>query len=225
MRLVLLGPPGAGKGTQAKVLSEQFNIPHISTGDILREAVKKRTTVGEKAGTYMERGELVPDKLVTEITAERLNQEDCLPGFLLDGFPRTRPQAEELDRILADSGVKLDAVLYFRTSDEVIIERLTGRRICPSCGGNYHVKNIPPKTPGICDHCGDKLVQRPDDAIDTVRNRLKVYREETADLVEHYRRQEVLREISGDLNVGELNRVMNDMFVKEGLIRGERRDA
>ncbi len=225
LRLVFLGPPGAGKGTQAKVICRQLRIPHISTGDILRDAVKRKTPVGLKAKAYMDRGELVPDEIITEVVAARLEESDSAAGFVLDGFPRTRPQAEALDGILKRKERRLDLVLYFATSEPVVIERLAGRRICPVCGANYHVRNIPPQTPGKCDQCGNALVQRPDDKPETIRRRLRVYAEETADLVDYYRRQGVLREVSGDLDVDGLNETLKRLFVREKLIpdAGQRR--
>ena len=218
MRLVLLGPPGAGKGTQGVVLSKKYSIPHISTGDMLREAVKSGNTTGKKAKEYMDKGELVPDKVVNAIIVERLGQGDAKDGFILDGFPRTVPQAEMLDESLVALGIGLDLVLYFETSKNVAIMRLTGRRICPRCGANYHVKNIPPKKDGICDHCGEGLVQRKDDTEETVRRRLVVYEEQTKSLVDYYTRRGGLRRISGDMDVDEVFRILSGMFRDEKLV-------
>jgi len=218
MRLILLGPPGAGKGTQAEVLSQKFNIPHISTGDMLREAVKNNSPVGQKANSYMLKGELVPDKVVIEIVKERLVQKDARNGFILDGFPRTSPQAESLDRTLAESNMPIDLVLFFETSEEVSITRLSGRRICKSCGANYHIINIPPKKAGICDHCGQPLIQRQDDNEATIRNRLKVYKKETKELIDYYKNKGILRTVSGDLNIKEVFDILVEMFKQEAVV-------
>ena len=217
MRLILLGPPGAGKGTQAAVLSRKYNIPHISTGDMLREAVKGSTDLGMKAKGYMDRGELVPDDIVTGITTERLKREDAKKGFILDGFPRTLKQASDLDEALEAQSGNADLVMYFETSDKVAIERLSGRRVCGACGFNYHVRNIPPKAKDVCDKCDGELYQRPDDKEETVRNRLKVYEAQTKPLVEYYAKKGILRKVSGDLNVEELFRVLSKIFRDERL--------
>ena len=218
MRLVLLGPPGAGKGTQAQRLAGQLKIPHISTGDILRDEVKEGSRLGLKAKDFMARGALVPDELVVEMVLERMKRDDARPGFILDGFPRTRPQAQALEKALNAEGLYLDLVIYMETSRAVIVSRLSGRRICRNCGANYHIKNIPPKGEGICDRCGGELYQRDDDKKDTVIRRLEVYEKETADLIEHYRAKSVLRTISGDLDVDEGNKVIKDLFTREGLM-------
>lgn len=212
MKLVLLGPPGAGKGTQSVILAKQYSVPHISTGDILREAVKNGTDLGAKAKSYMDKGELVPDDVVIGIVAERLKTADCKSGFLLDGFPRTLKQAEGLDAALKRIGSEIDLVLYFETSEQVAITRLTGRRVCKKCGFNYHIKNIPPKKAGICDKCGGELFQRPDDTEKTVRNRLVVYEQQTKPLIDYYTKQGVLKKVSGDLDVQELNGVLSKIF-------------
>lgn len=217
MRLVLLGPPGAGKGTQSVVLSKKYGLPHISTGDILRESIKAGLELGLKAKSYMDKGELVPDEVVTGIVAERLSKPDAKKGFILDGFPRTLNQAKELDKALKNMSSKLDLVLYFETSEKVAIERLTGRRVCKACGFNYHVRNIPPKVEGICDKCGGELFQRPDDTEATVRNRLKVYEVQTSPLIDYYSRSSVLRKVSGDLDVDKLNKVLSKLFSDEKL--------
>ena len=204
MNVVLLGPPGAGKGTQAKVLSQNFGTIHVSTGDMLREAVKKGTETGKLAKSYMDKGELVPDNVVIKLVIDRIAQADCQEGFLLDGFPRTEEQAEKLDKALLEAGKKLDMVLYFKTSPEISITRLSGRRVCKACGANFHVKNMPPKKDGICDHCGAKLFQRDDDKPETVKNRLAVYANETKSLIDFYKQKHILNEVSGDLDVTEL---------------------
>ena len=186
LRTVLLGPPGAGKGTQAVRIVEKYNIPHISTGDIFRENIKNGTELGKKAQEYMNKGELVPDDLVIEIATTRLLADDCKEGFLLDGFPRTVYQAEKLDAFLEEHGMKLDKVIDIEVEKEELITRLTGRRVCKACGASFHVVNIPPKTEGICDNCGGELFQRADDTIETVENRIEVYIEQTMPLVDYY---------------------------------------
>ena len=217
MKLILLGPPGVGKGTQADVISIRMNVPHISTGDMLREAVKDGSPVGKKAKGYMASGELVPDELVTEIVKQRLERPDVKKGFILDGYPRTTAQAESLEAALEGSKNNIDLVLYFKTSPEVSIERLSGRRICSECGANYHIKNRPAKKEGICDKCGKKLYQRKDDEPGTVKNRLKVYEEKTKDLIEYYKKKSLLREVPGDFKVDALYKVLRDLFKKEKL--------
>jgi len=217
MRLVLLGPPGAGKGTQSVVLSKEYGLPHVSTGDMLRESVREGLPLGLKAKSYMDKGELVPDEVVTGIVAGRLSNPDTKNGYILDGFPRTLNQAKELDKALEGAGSRLDLVLYFETSERVAVERLTGRRVCRSCGFNYHVKNIPPKVAGVCDKCGGELFQRPDDNEETVRNRLKVYGTQTSPLVDYYSGRSILRKVSGDLGVNELNKVLSKLFSDETL--------
>ena len=186
LRTVLLGPPGAGKGTQAVRIVEKYNVPHISTGDIFRENIKNGTELGKRAQEYMNKGELVPDDLVIEIATTRLLADDCKNGFLLDGFPRTVYQAEKLDAFLEEHGMKLDKVIDIEVEKEELITRLTGRRVCKSCGASFHVVNIPPKTEGICDNCGGELFQRADDTAETVENRIAVYIEQTMPLVDYY---------------------------------------
>ncbi len=206
MRLILLGPPGAGKGTQAKRLIERYGIPQISTGDILRAAVREGTELGRKAKQYMDAGQLVPDEVVIGIIRERLKEADCAKGFILDGFPRTVPQAEALKSVLAELGQALDHVVSIEVPDEDLVERLTGRRTCRSCGAMYHIKFSPPKQEGICDRCGGELYQRDDDREETIRARLKVYHEQTAPLVEFYEREGLLRRIDGVGSVDEIYR-------------------
>ena len=187
LRTILLGPPGAGKGTQADRIVEKYNVPHISTGDIFRENIKNGTELGKKAQEYMNRGELVPDDLVVEIATDRLLKDDCKErGFLLDGFPRTVYQAQKLDEFLAANGQKLDKVIDLEVSEDVLMIRLTGRRVCKNCGASFHVVNIPPKQEGICDVCGAELVQRADDNEETASNRIDVYNKETKPLVDYY---------------------------------------
>jgi adenylate kinases len=197
LRTVLLGPPGAGKGTQAVRIVEKYNIPHISTGDIFRENIKNGTELGKKAQEYMNKGELVPDDLVIEIATTRLLADDCKNGFLLDGFPRTVYQAEKLDEFLAAHGQKLDKVLDIEVGFDELMVRLTGRRVCKKCGASYHVVNIPPKKEGICDICGGELIQRADDNAETAKNRIDVYNEQTKPLVDYYKNAGNLAVIDG----------------------------
>ena len=218
MRLVLLGPPGAGKGTQAQVLCKDLDLPHVSTGDMLREALKAQTQLGLKAKEYMEKGALVPDDVVIALVSERLSKSDAKKGFILDGFPRTPEQAESLDKSLKDLKMPLDMVLYFKTSLEVIIRRLSGRRVCSQCGKNFHLTNFKPKVEGICDVCGASLFQRPDDKEETIENRLKVYERQTEPLIEYYKKKKNLYEVSGDLEVKPLNTILMDLFQKKSLL-------
>ena len=198
MRAVLLGPPGAGKGTQAVKLVEKYGVPQISTGDIFRANIKQGTELGKKAQEYMNKGELVPDSLVVDLVKDRLLQDDCKNGYLLDGFPRTIFQAEELDKFLEEQGQKLDAVINFQVGHDTLIERLTGRRICKQCGAGYHVKNLPPKVEGICDKCGGELEQRKDDTVETAENRIVVYNESTAPLIEYYENSGALKNFDAE---------------------------
>ena len=197
LRAVLLGPPGAGKGTQAAKLVDKYQIPHISTGDIFRWNIKEGTELGVKAKSYIDAGKLVPDELTCDIVTSRLLEEDCAEGFLLDGFPRTIFQAEMLDKFLENHNMKLDLVINLNVPAEKIIDRLSGRRICKNCGASYHIVNIPPAKEGVCDRCGGELYQRADDNPDTVASRLKTYDEQTAPLVDYYKKAGVL----GDFNV------------------------
>ncbi len=197
LRAILLGPPGAGKGTQAVNIVDKYGIPHISTGDIFRENIKKGTELGKKAQEYMNRGELVPDDLVIEIATSRLLEDDCKNGFLLDGFPRTVYQAEKLDEFMAAHDGKIDKVLDIAVEKDELITRLTGRRVCKTCGASYHVVNIPPKTEGICDRCGSELVQRADDNLETVTNRIDVYEAQTKPLVDYYENAGNIAHIDG----------------------------
>ena len=187
MKAVLLGPPGAGKGTQAAKLVEKYGIPQISTGDIFRKNIKEGTELGKKAQEYMNAGELVPDELVVDLVVDRLSQDDCKNGYLLDGFPRTIFQAQELDKYLSSKGEQLDAVLNFEVGHDTLIRRLTGRRVCKECGAGYHITGLPPKKEGICDKCGGELEQRKDDTVETAENRIVVYNESTAPLIDYYK--------------------------------------
>lgn len=201
MNLILLGAPGSGKGTQASLLSEKFKIPHISTGDILRAAIAANTDLGKRARGYMNKGELVPDKVVIGIIKDRLRQPDAAKGFLLDGFPRTVVQAEALDKELEELSKKIDAVIDIEVSEDEIIRRLTGRRVCADCQEVYHLFFEPPENEDYCDVCGGRLVQRPDDRLETVKRRLKVYKEQTAPLIEYYGRKKLLRSVNGQQEV------------------------
>ena len=196
-RVVLLGPPGAGKGTQAKLLVEQYGACQVSIGDILRKAVVEQTPLGKQAAGYINRGALVPDGVIVDLVAERLKDLDCQNGFILDGFPRTIPQADGLDRILNQSGQSLNRVISVEVPKDVLIERLAGRRTCRNCGALAHVIFDPPKREGVCDRCGGELYQRDDDREETVAHRLQVYENQTAPLVDYYRKRGVLREING----------------------------
>ncbi len=197
LRSILLGPPGAGKGTQAVKIVEKYKIPHISTGDIFRENIKNGTELGKKAQEYMNKGELVPDDLVIEIATTRLLADDCKNGFLLDGFPRTVYQAEKLDEFLAAHESKIDTVLDIAVEKDELMTRQTGRRVCKACGASYHVVNIPPKKEGICDTCGGALMQRADDTAETVTNRIEVYDAQTKPLVDYYEKAGNIAHIDG----------------------------
>ncbi|MDX9708860.1 MAG: adenylate kinase [Trichloromonas sp.] len=201
MKLILLGPPGAGKGTQAKMLMDRYGIPQISTGDILRGAVKAGTPMGLKAKSYMDAGGLVPDEVVVGIVRERLQERDCQAGFILDGFPRTVPQADALAEALAALGRPLDAVISLSVDVEALVERLTGRRTCRDCGQGYHVTFAAPKTAGVCDACGGELLQRDDDREETIRRRLDVYGDQTSPLIDYYRNAGLLTEVDGMLSM------------------------
>jgi adenylate kinase len=201
LNVVLLGAPGAGKGTQAQRIKDAFSVPHIATGDILRAAVAAGTEVGLRAQSYMDKGELVPDEVVVAIVADRIGEDDCADGWLLDGFPRTVPQAEALDKTIAEKSLKsIDRVVYLSVSAEAVIGRLSGRRVCPNtdCGAAYHVEFMPPKAEGVCDRCGTKLIQRDDDKPDTVRQRLDTFEKRTSALVARYRDAGVLVEIQAE---------------------------
>ena len=204
LRAVLLGPPGAGKGTQAVRLVEKYEIPHISTGDIFRKNIKEGTELGKKAQEYMNAGALVPDELVVDLVKDRLQQDDCKNGFLLDGFPRTIFQAEKLDEFLSESNLKMDIVINLKVEKEALIKRLTGRRVCKDCGASYHIVNIPPKKEGVCDICGGELIQRKDDNLETVENRINVYEEQTAPLIGYYKEAGSLVDFDGEASLDEV---------------------
>lgn len=209
MNLILLGPPGAGKGTQAQRIVEHFRIPQISTGDILRAAVKQESPLGKQAKSFMDRGELVPDEVVIGIIDERLRASDCSRGFILDGFPRTTPQAEALQTILSKIGKGIDHVINIEVDPEELVQRLTGRRTCKNCGGMFHVLFHPPRAEGVCDRCGGPLYQREDDREVTIRTRLKEYERQTAPLIQYYQKKELLRSIPG---VGEPNDIFEQIL-------------
>ena len=197
MKIVMLGAPGAGKGTQAELICEKYGIPHISTGDIFRSNIKNGTALGMEAKTYMDQGKLVPDELTVRILLDRVAKDDCSNGYVLDGFPRTIPQAEVLTEALAKSGEKVDFAIDVDVPDENIVRRMSGRRSCPKCGATYHIAYLPPKAEGICDHCGAELVQRDDDKPETVLNRLSVYHDQTQPLIEYYEKAGVLKTVDG----------------------------
>jgi len=218
---MLLGAPGAGKGTQAKILSEKYNIPHISTGDIFRYNIKNETELGKKAKEYIEKGLLVPDELTVKIVEERLKEDDCRSGFILDGFPRTIPQAEELDRILLQRGTGIDIVVNIFVKDEEIVQRLSGRRVCLKCGRNYHVKYNPAASEGKCGECGGRIVQRDDDKEETVIERLKTYHRQTEPLIDYYEKKGLLYTVEGKEKIedttGEVLRTVEEAVQKHGI--------
>jgi len=201
MRLILMGPPGSGKGTQAEFISKGFNIPHISTGDMFRKAISEKTELGTKAKEYLDSGRLVPDEVTVGIVEERLQQDDCLQGFLLDGFPRTVAQAEALDEFIAGMPFELDAVINIEVPREEILKRLTGRRMCRECGASYHVDFSPPLQPDRCDKCGGDLYQRDDDKESTINKRLDVYKEQTEPLIAYYGERGLLKNIDGNQDI------------------------
>lgn len=204
MKIIMLGAPGAGKGTQAKLIAEKYGVPHISTGDIFRANIKNGTELGKEAKEYMDKGLLVPDELTVRLLLDRVAQDDCKNGYVLDGFPRTIPQAEVLDKELTKLGDSVDFAVDVDVPDENIIRRMSGRRACLNCGATYHIVNIPPKKEGICDVCGSELVLRDDDQPETVKNRLKVYHEQTQPLIEYYTGKGVLRTVDGTLPMEEV---------------------
>jgi len=197
MKIIMLGAPGAGKGTQAKKIAEKYSIPHISTGDIFRANIKNGTELGEQAKAYMDEGALVPDDLVVDLVVDRFKNPDCANGYVLDGFPRTIPQAEALDTALNAIGEIVDFAINVEVPDENIINRMSGRRACVGCGATYHIKYNPPKVEGICDSCGQKLILRDDDKPETVKNRLSVYHVQTQPLIDFYNKKDVLAEVDG----------------------------
>ncbi len=204
MKIIMLGAPGAGKGTQAKKLAEVCGIPHISTGDIFRANIKSGTALGAKAKEYMDKGLLVPDELVCDLVVDRIQQDDCVNGFILDGFPRTIPQAEALTNALKAIGQNMDFAIDVDVPDENIISRMSGRRACVGCGATYHVVFNPPKVEGVCDVCGEKLILRDDDKPETVKNRLSVYHEQTQPLIDYYKAADILVTVDGTKNMDDV---------------------
>ena len=208
MKIIMLGAPGAGKGTQAKMLAEKYGIPHISTGDIFRANIKGGTELGQKAKSYIDKGELVPDEVTIGMLLDRIAQDDCKNGYVLDGFPRTIPQAESLTEALKSQGDRIDFALNIDVPDEAIIKRMSGRRACPKCGATYHIVYAAPKTENICDKCGTELIIRSDDKPETVKDRLNVYHQQTEPLIAYYKTTGVLREVDG---TQELPKVFEDV--------------
>ena len=204
MKIIMLGAPGAGKGTQAKKIAAKYRIPHISTGDIFRANIKEGTELGKKAKTYMDQGLLVPDELVVDLVVDRLQQDDCKKGYVLDGFPRTIPQAESLDAALTKVGDKMEYAIDVNVPDENIVNRMGGRRACVGCGATYHIVYNPTKVEGICDACGEKLILRDDDKPETVQKRLGVYHEQTQPLIDYYTKAGILKEVDGTVDMEEV---------------------
>ena len=204
MKIIMLGAPGAGKGTQAKKIADKYQIPHISTGDIFRANIKNGTELGMKAKTYMDQGLLVPDELVVDLVVDRLAQDDCVNGCVLDGFPRTIPQAECLDEALAAKGEAIDYAIDVDVPDENIINRMSGRRACVACGATYHIVHIPTKVEGVCDRCGESLILRDDDKPETVKKRLDVYHAQTQPLIDYYTEKNVLKSVDGTVDMEEV---------------------
>lgn len=213
-RLVLLGPPGAGKGTQAVRIAEKYQILHISTGDIFRANVKEGTPLGQKAKEYMDKGLLVPDELVCDLVEDRLSKEDCKNGYLLDGFPRTVFQAQHFDNYLKANGIALDSVVDIEVDEDILLPRMIGRRVCRNCGKPYHIETMPPKKAGVCDVCGGEVYQRADDCEETVKNRFKVYQDQTSPLIEYYKESGLLAPIDG-------SKAMNEVFEDICALLGE----
>ncbi len=211
MKIILLGPPGAGKGTEAKMLAEKYGAEHISTGDIFRELIKEESPLGLEIKKYVESGELIPDKIVVEVVTGKIRDIDLNEGFILDGFPRTINQAQMLDFTLEKLRIRIDKVIYFDTSLDVVLQRLTNRRICRQCGTIYHLVNMPPAQQGKCDRCGGDLFQREDDMKGTILNRLKVYKEQTAGLINYYQEKKMLEKVNGDISKDELFEVISSI--------------
>lgn len=214
MKIIMLGAPGAGKGTQAKMIADKYQIPHISTGDIFRANIKNGTELGKKAKTYMDQGLLVPDELVVDLVVDRVQQEDCEKGYVLDGFPRTIPQAESLDAALEKLEESIDYAINVEVPDENIVRRMSGRRACVQCGATYHIVHIPTKVEGICDRCGSELILRDDDKPETVEKRLKVYHEQTQPLIDYYATKGNLVEVDGTKDMNEVFSDIVDILSK-----------
>ncbi len=200
MKIIMLGAPGAGKGTQAQMIADKYGIPHISTGDIFRENVKNGTELGMEAKKYMDEGALVPDELTVKILLDRVAKDDCKNGYVLDGFPRTIPQAEVLEKAITEIGDKIDFAINVDVPDENIIRRMSGRRACPACGATFHIEHVPPVKEGICDKCGKELILRDDDRAETVKNRLEVYHKQTQPLISFYTERDVMRTVDGTMD-------------------------
>lgn len=216
MKLVLLGGPGAGKGTQAKMLKEKYDLPHISTGDIFRTNIKNNTDLGKEAKKYIDEGLLVPDELVVDLVIDRIAEDDCKNGYIFDGFPRTIPQAKALDKSLESSGEKIDLVINIEVEDENIVRRMSGRRACLKCGATYHLEHIPPKKEGICDVCGSNIVLRDDDAAETVRNRLSVYHEQTQPLIDYYNNKGNIVSVDGSRPIEDIREEITS-YIERGV--------
>jgi len=212
MKIIMLGAPGAGKGTQAKMIAEKYSIPHVSTGDIFRANIKNGTDLGKEAKSYMDKGELVPDELTVRILLDRVAQEDCKNGYVLDGFPRTIPQAKVLESELNKQGTDVDFAINVDVPDENIIKRMSGRRACVTCGATYHIEHVPPKTEGICDKCGSELILRDDDKEETVKNRLNVYHEQTQPLIDFYAAKNVLKNVDGTVDMMDVFKAITDIL-------------
>lgn len=212
MKIIMLGAPGAGKGTQAKQIAGKYQIPHISTGDIFRANIKEGTELGKKAKTFMDQGLLVPDELVVDLVVDRVKQEDCARGYVLDGFPRTIPQAEALTKALAAIGEKMDYAIDVNVPDENIVHRMSGRRACVGCGATYHLEYAPTKTEGICDACGKELILRDDDKPETVKKRLGVYHEQTQPLIDYYTNAGILKTVDGTVDINDVFQTIVDIL-------------
>ncbi len=214
MKIIMLGAPGAGKGTQAKQIAAKYNVPHVSTGDIFRANIKEGTALGMEAKSYMDKGQLVPDELTVKILLDRVAKDDCKNGYVLDGFPRTIPQADVLDEAVTKLGEKIDFAINVDVPDENIIRRMSGRRACVACGATYHIVNVPPKKEGICDVCGEALIVRDDDKEETVKSRLETYHQQTQPLIDYYSQKNILKEVDGTKD-------MNEVFADIVAILGE----
>ena len=212
MKIIMLGAPGAGKGTQAKMIAEKYSIPHISTGDIFRANIKNGTELGKKAKSYMDKGQLVPDELTLDLIMDRFKQDDCKNGYVLDGFPRTIPQAEALDTALKAKGEKVDFAIDVDVPDENIVKRMSGRRACVGCGATYHVVYSPTKVEGVCDKCGEELIVRDDDKPETVLNRLEVYHNQTQPLIDYYNEQGILKSVDGTVDMKDVFNAIVDIL-------------
>lgn len=212
MKIIMLGAPGAGKGTQAKMIAQRYGIPHVSTGDIFRANIKNGTKLGAEAKQYMDQGLLVPDELTVKILLDRVAQEDCAKGYVLDGFPRTIPQAQVLDEALEKQNEKIDYAVNVDVPDENIVKRMSGRRACLKCGATFHIEHIPPKQEGICDSCGSQLVLRDDDRQETVQNRLKVYHDQTQPLIDYYEKKGILKSVDGTVDMQDVFHAISNVL-------------